>query len=91
MHSYFTFIYFYPRRKYSVDNILCFISGIYYSILKIYLDKIFMKNDILYFGNVTFLIILYYNYYSFTKRNVCIVSVTNCLFSLYNYINFNEN
>lgn len=91
MHSYFTFIYFYPRRKYSVDNILCFTSGIYYSILKIYLDKTFMKNDILYFGNVTFLIILYYNYYSFTKRNIYIVSITNCLFSLYNYINFNEN
>jgi len=31
-HTYFTFNYFYPKKIYSVDNILCFLIGIYYSI-----------------------------------------------------------
>ena len=81
-HTYFTFNYFYPKKIYSVDNILCFLIGIYYSILKKYLDQIFMKNDILYFGNITILIVIYYYFYTFKNSNIFLISITNSLFSL---------
>lgn len=82
LHSYFTYNYFYPKKNCSVDNILCFIIGIYYSLLKIYFDKIFMKNDILYFGNIAIIIVIYYYFYSFCTKNIYFISITNCLFSL---------
>ena len=44
MHIYFVFNYFYPKKSYSVDNILCFINGMFYSLLKNYLNEIFMRN-----------------------------------------------
>lgn len=31
-HFYFTYYYFYPKKIYTVDNILCFIIGIYYNL-----------------------------------------------------------
>ena len=81
-HFYFTYNYFYPKMIYTVDNILCFIIGIYYSLLKKYLDKIFMKNDVLYFGNISLIIAIYYYFFSLKNRNIYIVSLTNCFFSL---------
>jgi len=80
-HAYFTYNYFYPKKIYSVDNILCFVIGIYYSILRIYLDNIFMKNDILYFGFITSLIVVYYYFYTFKNTNIYLISITNSLFS----------
>ena len=82
LHAFLTYNYFYPKSIGSVDNLLCFIIGIYYSILKQILDKIFMKSDILYFGNVTFIIIIYYYFYNNSYINIFYISITNGLFSL---------
>jgi fucose 4-O-acetylase-like acetyltransferase len=48
-HIYFVYNYFYPKKRHTVDNTLCFIIGLYYSLLKKYFEKIIMKNDIFYF------------------------------------------
>jgi peptidoglycan/LPS O-acetylase OafA/YrhL len=82
LHAFLTYNYFYPKKNYSVDNLLCFIIGIYYSILKQILDKIFMKSDILYFGNVTIIIIIYYYFYNNSYINIYYISITNGLFSI---------
>ena len=52
LHVKLVYKYYYPKAKYSVDTVLCFAIGFYYSYMKKYLDKIIMKNDICYFGVV---------------------------------------
>ena len=82
MHIYFVFNYFYPKKSYSVDNILCFINGMFYSLLKNYLNKIFMRNDIFYFGNTSIIILLYYYFYKKKRKNIILISIKNCLFCI---------
>ena len=82
LHIYFVFNYFYPKKTYSVDNILCFIIGILFSLLKYYLNRIFMRNDIFYFGNTSIIIVLYYYYYHKKGKNIILISITNSLFCL---------
>ena len=81
IHSYLTYYYFYPRQVYTINNILCFIFGIYYSFLKNYFDKIIMKNDILYLLYFSFLILIY-NYFYNKKYNIFFNLLQNALFSL---------
>ena len=80
-HGYFTYNFFYPKNLYAVDNILCFLLGIYYSNLKKALDNIIMKNDIFYFGFCSLIILLYYYYYK-KNKNIINVSIDNALFTL---------
>ena len=79
-HAYLTYNYFYPKELYAVDNILCFLFGIYFSILKNKLDSFIMKNDIIYFGFFSLLILLYF--YNFKKNNnIFNNSMDNVLFT----------
>ena len=39
-HVKYVFTYYYPKKVYAVDTILCFVIGFYFSIMKIQLDKI---------------------------------------------------
>jgi peptidoglycan/LPS O-acetylase OafA/YrhL len=80
-YIYFVFNYFYPKKSYSVDNILCFIIGMFYSLLKNYLNKIFMRNDIFYFGSTSIIIIFYYYFYK-KRKNIILISLKNCLFCI---------
>ena len=81
-HIYFVYYLYYPKKGHTVGNILCFIIGFYYSLLKKYFDKIIMKNDILYYGLFSFTTLVYYYYYSYKIKSILIVSITNALFSL---------
>ena len=45
-HVKFVFTYYYPNQLYAVDTILCFVFGLYFSLMKVQLDKIILKNDI---------------------------------------------
>jgi len=81
-HVFFVYNYFYPKMRFTIDNTLCFIIGLYYSLFKKYFDKIIMKNDIIYIGNISFFILIYYYYYVYQKKTVLIVSITNSIFCL---------
>ena len=82
LHIFLVYNYFYPKKTYSVDNILCFLIGQYYSLLKNFLNKIFMKNDIFYFGNTSIFILIYYYFYHKKRKNIILISITNAIFSL---------
>jgi len=82
LHNYLVYNYYYPNIRHTVDNTLTFIIGFYYSLLKIYLEKIIMKNDVFYYGSLSFSIILYYKYYIYRLKTIWIVSITNSIFSL---------
>ena len=81
-HMYFIYNYYYPKLIYSVDNTFCFIIGFYYSLLKNYIDKILLKNDIFYFTFIFFFILIYYYFYVYHIKNVFIFSMINMLFCL---------
>ena len=81
-HIYFVYNFYYPKKNYPVDNILCFIVGFYYSLLNNYLNKIIMKNDTIYFLSLSCLILIYYYFYIYTIKTIWIVLFTNCFFSL---------
>ena len=81
-HTLFVYKYFYPKAIYAIDNTLCFILGLYYSLLKEYCDKIIMKNDIFYFGSISFLIFIYGYYYNYVIQSIWIISITNSIFCL---------
>lgn len=82
LHLYLVYNFFYPKKTYSVDNILCFIIGQYFSLLKKYLNQFFMKNDICYFGNTSIFILIYYFFYHKKNKNLLLISITNAIFSL---------
>ena len=82
LHIYFIYYYYHPNSIPSVDNILCFNIGLYYSLLKKYIDRIIMKNDIHYYGALSLIIIIYTYYYNYKTKTILIVSIINCLFSL---------
>ena len=81
-HVYLLYYYYYPKIMYTVDNNLRFLFGFYYSLLKTYFQKIIMKNDIFFYGTLSFSIILYYNCYIYKLRTIWVVSITNAIFSL---------
>ena len=73
---------FYHKVIYSVDTIICFILGFFYSLLKSNLDRIIMKNDQIYFGIMILLIVFYYKLYNINNKNIYNVSLKNCFFIL---------
>jgi len=80
LHIKFVFNYYYPKKIYSIDTILCFVIGFYFSLWKIYLDKIIMKNDIFYFSMLSFTIFSIYR--SSKIKNLFFLSLQNVLFSI---------
>ena len=82
LHIYLVYNYFYPKMRFAVDNILCFIFGFYHSLLINKFNKIIMKNDIIYFGILSILVSIYYYYYIYTNKTILIVSITNSFFCL---------
>lgn len=81
-HILFIYNYYYPRMLFAICNTLCFIFGFYFSLLKKYFEKIIMKNDIFYFGCISFYILIYHYYYNYKIKTILIVSLTNSFFSL---------
>ena len=81
-HIYFVYNFYYPKILYSIDNTLCFIVGFYYSLLNNFLNKIIMKNDIIYFLSLSCLILIYYYFYIYTIKTIWVFLFLNCFFSL---------
>lgn len=81
-HIHLVYYYYYPKKIGTIDNILCFIIGFYYSLIKKYFDKIIMKNDILFYGFLSFTILIYYYFYIYEIKTIFIVSIINAIFSL---------
>ena len=82
LHIFLIYNYFHPNSLPSVDNILCFNIGLYYSLLKNYFDKIIMKNDSYYFGFLSIILIIYTYFYNFKIKSILVVSIINSLFCL---------
>ena len=80
LHVIFVFKYFYPKQYYTVDTVLCFISGFIFSFVKNHLDKVMIKNDIYYYM-ITSITIMFYNK-TFTNNNLINISIKNSLFAL---------
>ena len=83
LHVVITYNYIYPKKLCWVDNILNFIIGMFYSLLKSNIDKFVMKNDILYFSNVSFILFIIYYFSKYSHgHHLLFISLTNCFFSL---------
>ena len=82
LHIYLIYNYFYPNMRFTVDNILCFITGFYFSLINNFFNKIVMKNDIIYLGILSILVSIYYYYYIYKIKTVLIVSITHSFFCL---------
>jgi len=80
LHVKLVYNFYYPKKIYSVDTVLCFVFGFYYSLLKKYIDRILMKNDIQYFLFVSITIFLFYKI--LLIQNLICISITNSLFSV---------
>ena len=81
-HMYIIYNYYYHKKICTVDNTFCFIIGFYYSLLKNYIDKILLKNDMFYFCIIFFIILIYYYFYIYQIKTVFIYSMINMFFSL---------
>ena len=81
-HIYFTYKYFYPKKKYAIDNSFCFVLGFYYSFLKIYIDEFIMKDDLYYFSFTSLMITVYYYFYVNLFKNLLSYLLSNCFFCL---------
>ena len=81
IHIYIVYNFFYTKLIYPVDNVLSFVIGLYYSLLQNYLNNIFIKNDINYFGSLSIFVLIYY-YLLNKPNNIYIISITNSVFCL---------
>ena len=81
IHSKFVYIYFYPKAIYAIDTILCFLTGFYYSSMKIYFDKFLLENDIYYYGVISITILIYFKFF-FQISSLISISIKNALFAL---------
>jgi hypothetical protein len=79
-HAKYVFTYYYPKKIFTIDTILCFVIGFYYSLIKAHLDKIIMKNDIFYFGILSITIFSFYKSSNF--NNLFFISLKNALFAI---------
>jgi hypothetical protein len=82
-HAKYVYKYYHPNEIISVDNIICFVIGFYYSFLNPYIDKIIMFNDIIYFISTSTFAYFYYIFYKHPNRaNVYYISLKNLFFTL---------
>lgn len=79
-HIIFVYRYYHKNKIISVDNIICFALGFYYSLLKPYLDKKIMKNEYSYYRMIILFILFYCQYFISKKRNIFNASLKNCFF-----------
>ena len=82
LHINFVYKIYHPKEIISVDTIICFVLGFYFSFIKSYFDKIIMKNDIIYFGIISILMLKYYKIYVDNKINIYNISLKNGIFAL---------
>ncbi len=82
LHIILIYNFYHQNSLPSVDNILCFNIGLYYSLIRKDLDKIIMKNDFTYFGFLSLILIIYTYFYNYKKQGVLIASIINSFFSL---------
>ena len=82
LHIYLVYNYYHPKMIISVDTIICFVLGFYYSFFKSFIDKIIKKNDLIYFGIISILIIKYYQFYVNSQNNLYYMSLINGLFAV---------
>lgn len=82
LHAIFVYNFYHKKQIISVDTIICFVFGFYYSFFRIHLEKIIMKNDITYFGALLIFILIYYYYYIYQNKNIYYISLKNGLFTL---------
>ena len=82
LHIHFVYKYYHPNEIISVDTIICFVLGFYYSFFKAYIDKIIMNSDIIYFGIISILILNYYKFYIFNSQNIYNILLKNGIFTL---------
>ena len=80
VHLKFVFTYYYPNQLYAVDTILCFVFGLYFSLMKVQLDKIILKNDIIYFCVLSITSICFYECSKI--RNLFCILTGNAIFSI---------
>ena len=80
LHEKVAFAYYYQKQTFTVDTILCFVIGFYYSLMKIHLDKIIMKNDIFYFLILSLILFIYYECSKILT--LFFLSIKNALFSI---------
>lgn len=79
-HIILVYNYYFPKIIFMVDNVLCFLVGFYYSLTKIYIDKLIMKNDINYYITISISIFWYHRF--FIKYSLIGNSIRNFLFVL---------
>ena len=79
-HIQFVFNYYYQRKLYPVDTILCFLVGLFYSLCQKNFDKFLLKNDIYYYGIISIIIFLFY--ITFNNNTLIQISIKNALFAL---------
>lgn len=82
LHGIFVYNFYHKKQIISVDTIICFVFGFYYSFFRTHLEKIIMKNDITYLGALLIFILIYYYYYIYQNKNIYYISLKNGLFTL---------
>ena len=82
LHIYLVYNYYHPKSIISVDTIICFVLGFHYSFFKSFIDLIIQKNDLIYFGTISILIIKYYQFYVYSPNNLYYMSLINGFFAV---------
>ena len=80
LHFYLVYNFYYNKIDYTVVNTLPFIIGFFYSLLRKKIETIIMKNDLFYYGTLSFSIIIYYKFYSYEFQTIYIISIINAIF-----------
>ena len=81
-HILFVYKFYHKNQLISVDTIICFVLGFYYSFLKPHLDKVIIKNDYNYYGILIFLTIFYYKFLNSKNHNIFNISLKNFFYVL---------
>ena len=82
-HVKFVYKYYHPKEIISVDTIICFIIGFYYSFFQVYLDKLIMLNDYIYFSLISTCSFFYHKFYfNENFKNIYCRSIRNGFFTI---------
>ena len=81
LHIIIVYNYYHKNIIYSIDTIICFIIGLYYSLFKFHLHKFIMKNDINYYVVLIIFIIFYYKFYTSERKYIINILLKNGVFT----------